>query len=601
MNIENFNIDVLGTAGDYAGIGSRKINKKDAYFQILTGFCMALSGYRVNTGAADGSDTNFEYGAKLACDLLKKNTRFAKQLDDYSKVVQVFLPWDRFNGRETAPGYIAVENPDAELITAKYHKNWEYLKDPVRKMMSRNAMQVLGIDLFHKVKCVICETPDGAYTGEMTTDKTGGTGQAIRIADDKGVKVFNIKNPEHKQRLIRWTDSFSSDCIDLYGFNPKDVVKDSINQHVGIKNHQEGDLIKIFKEGDAEVLIHGCSVQNTKGSGFAKMVFENFPEAYHADQKTKKGDKRKLGTYSVAEVDVNGKKKYIVNAYTQQYWGRDPEELYVDYNKVREAFKKIAKDFRGKKVAFPMIGAGLANGCWITLSNVIEDALRFMPSPLLVTLPGKGLSINNDLANFKIPMTNDDKFVFFWGKTDPFSQWHYSEFTENDITFDNCEQYMMYHKAILFNDHEKAKEILINSDPATCKEKGRQVANFNQEIWDKNCEKIIIEGNKLKFSQNPNLLKSLVCSGNRVLVEASPYDKIYGIGMKESHKDARNPLKWNGKNLLGKSLEKSRTSIMLNEELLSTEAKSIVQEYKALSNQEIEEDSAEEYDQMSLI
>lgn len=593
--MQNFNIELLGTKGDYAGIGSRKVNRQRSKLHVEIGFCMALAGYRDNSGAADSSDTNFEFGAKAAYNFVADHLGIPMDERDPSMVIQIFLPWPGFNGRGNEKGYVSKELPEAELLTAKYHHNWANLSDGAKKMMSRNAMQILGIDLAKKTKFVICETPDGAYTSEMTTSKTGGTGQAIRIAGDYNVQVFNLKNPEHRKRLQDWVDSFSEDFMKQYGFDPRKVVEQKMTEHKGLENVVEGDLIEKAKKGEIDVLVHGCNCQNVKGSGFAKLLFDEFPEAYKADQATKKGDSRKLGTYSSAEVERNGKKFTIVNAYTQVRWGRDPDELYVDYNKMRDVFKKISKDFRGRQIALPQIGAGLANGCWITLSNIVKDATKYMKPPMLVALPGTfdyaNSMSNKSLQDFILPMTNDDKFVFFWGKQDPFSQWHPSKFVENGIEFLHCEQYMMYQKAILFNDQEKAEEILKTSSPKICKDKGKEVRGFIQSVWDANFENIIFEGNRLKFSQNTELLKSLVMSGNRILVEASPYDDLYGIGLRESHIDARNPSRWKGKNKLGLALERARSWIMSHSTELSAEARSIVEESLELLPEAPEEEA----------
>jgi len=131
-----------------------------------------------------------------------------------------------------------------------------------------------------------------------------------------------------------------------------------------------------------------------------------------------------------------------------------------------------------------------------------------------------------------------------------FSQWYNSSFIENNIIFNNCEQYMMYHKAKLFNDIEKSEEILQNNDPKVLKEIGKLVKNFNQKIWDSNKYQIVLEGNLLKFSQNKKLKIILKSTNYYEIVEASPFDKIWGIGTT----DTKNRNKWNGENLLGKVL-----------------------------------------------
>ena len=145
-----------------------------------------------------------------------------------------------------------------------------------------------------------------------------------------------------------------------------------------------------------------------------------------------------------------------------------------------------------------------------------------------------------------------EKFTFFWGG--PFSQWQKAGFTENDVEFNCAEQYMMYHKAVLFNDMETAQEILKKSNPRDQKALGRQVKNFNKEKWDQYAKKIVYKGNYLKFSQNPELLNTLLETVGTTLVEASPHDTIWGIGLAEDAPEASKRAKWRGTNWLGEVL-----------------------------------------------
>ncbi|WP_304427946.1 NADAR family protein [uncultured Clostridium sp.] len=144
------------------------------------------------------------------------------------------------------------------------------------------------------------------------------------------------------------------------------------------------------------------------------------------------------------------------------------------------------------------------------------------------------------------------EFEFFWKGN--FSQWAYSPFKEGNVSFKNMEQYMMYKKALLFKDEESAKLILANSSPKVIKQLGRGVKGFKESVWNDHKYSIVKEGNILKYSQNKHLLDELLATGNRILVEASPYDRIWGIGLSEENPDARNPFKWRGQNLLGFAL-----------------------------------------------
>lgn len=120
---------------------------------------------------------------------------------------------------------------------------------------------------------------------------------------------------------------------------------------------------------------------------------------------------------------------------------------------------------------------------------------------------------------------------------------------------------MMAQKAALFGDDASYAKIIATHNPKLCKALDRKVKGFDEDVWVDNRERIVYEGNFMKFSQNPALCAALLDTKNTCIVEASPYDKIWGIGMKETHKDAITPSKWRGLNLLGKALMKVREQL----------------------------------------
>jgi ribA/ribD-fused uncharacterized protein len=156
--------------------------------------------------------------------------------------------------------------------------------------------------------------------------------------------------------------------------------------------------------------------------------------------------------------------------------------------------------------------------------------------------------------------------TFFW--KGPLSQWHPSQFKTFDsalmqIMFANAEQYMMYQKAILFNDQSIAKQILATSSPRKCKELGRQIAGFNNDVWKLKARDIVYNGNILKFTQNSDLRQQLLNTANTLLVEASPDDCLWGIGLAEDDPRALDQSQWRGLNWLGETLTKVRESILM--------------------------------------
>lgn len=142
-----------------------------------------------------------------------------------------------------------------------------------------------------------------------------------------------------------------------------------------------------------------------------------------------------------------------------------------------------------------------------------------------------------------------NKFVFFWNGI--YSQWHKANMTIDKIEYNSCEQYMMHQKALLFGDLETAELIMQESNPREQKRFGRMVKGFDKALWDKNSLAIVYAGNLAKFSQNQGLKKELLATGSRVLVEASPVDSIYGIGLAEDARGIEDPSNWRGLNILG--------------------------------------------------
>jgi len=163
------------------------------------------------------------------------------------------------------------------------------------------------------------------------------------------------------------------------------------------------------------------------------------------------------------------------------------------------------------------------------------------------------------MTNTNEKFFENDDFVLF--KSDYPSQWYPSEFIESGIKFNCCEQFMMYKKAIVFNDIETAELILAESDPKRIKELGRLVKNFDVSIWDKIADDIVFTGNLLKFSQNPELRQKLMATGNKEFVECASYDKIWGNGLNITDTLKTPKSEWLGTNRLGKAIMRARDTI----------------------------------------
>jgi ribA/ribD-fused uncharacterized protein len=186
-------------------------------------------------------------------------------------------------------------------------------------------------------------------------------------------------------------------------------------------------------------------------------------------------------------------------------------------------------------------------------------------------------------------------FTFFWHSPSPFSQWHPAIFTVKDILFTSAEQFMMYCKAKLFKDEHVAQKIInLNNqednilakyakgilsredilqneaikkewdkEQKKIKQFGRNVQNYKEKTWVKHRIKYVSVGNYAKFSQNEDLKQVLLNTGDTILAESNPYDKIWAIGIYENNRDAVSPSKWKGINLLGKILTDLRGKFRL--------------------------------------
>lgn len=131
-----------------------------------------------------------------------------------------------------------------------------------------------------------------------------------------------------------------------------------------------GNLIEMAKEGRFDVIAHGCNCHCAMGAGIAKIIKLTWPEAYRADLATKKGDRSKLGTYSMAVVDG----LTIVNMYTQYNYTRD--KVDVEYPALEMGLKRLKEEFTGRRIGLPMIGAGLAGGNWGLIKEIIGNTLH---------------------------------------------------------------------------------------------------------------------------------------------------------------------------------------------------------------------------------
>ncbi len=155
------------------------------------------------------------------------------------------------------------------------------------------------------------------------------------------------------------------------------------------------------------------------------------------------------------------------------------------------------------------------------------------------------------------------RFRFFWQPPlDPeappslelFSQWAETPFDKGGVRYPTAEHWMMAEKARLFGDDATREKIIAAAHPRTTRSLGRTVTPFDEDTWRANRVEIVTAGNREKFGQNTTLRALLLDTGDDVLVEASPSDRIWGVGLREGDARARDPRHWRGTNLLGFAL-----------------------------------------------
>jgi ribA/ribD-fused uncharacterized protein len=159
------------------------------------------------------------------------------------------------------------------------------------------------------------------------------------------------------------------------------------------------------------------------------------------------------------------------------------------------------------------------------------------------------------------------KFLCFWGHAVPadgsvratcLSQWYPAPFRIDGANYPTAEHYMMAAKARLFGDESACERILRAAQPGAAKAIGREIRGFDEARWIEHRFDIVIAANLAKFSQNPALHDYLLRTGEQVLVEASPVDRIWGIGLAADAREAKDPGAWQGLNLLGFALMEVR-------------------------------------------
>lgn len=160
-----------------------------------------------------------------------------------------------------------------------------------------------------------------------------------------------------------------------------------------------------------------------------------------------------------------------------------------------------------------------------------------------------------------------ENLVLFHGSQDIYSNWNPCSFEVDGQGYVHVEQYMMAAKARLFKDLATEEKILSTTDPKQAKAYGREVVGFNEDVWLKYREPIVLKGAYAKFTQNEAYKIDILTTGARHIVEASRTDTIWGVGLYENDPLILEPRNWRGLNLLGNALMRARTRIQIENPL----------------------------------
>lgn len=239
---------------------------------------------------------------------------------------------------------------------------------------------------------------------------------------------------------------------------------------------------------------------------------------------------------------------------------RQKEEIWRRRKSLTNSGVSMSEDFpeeveRKRKRLYPIMKEAIKHGMEATLSfdKLIINSQAYTVDTLSKLPP--------QLQPERISHQTQAGFTFFFSRDCPLSNFYPATFTINGHTFNCAEQFIQHSKAVLFNDQKTAQDIIHEPLPEKQKQLGRQVTNFNAKLWEDSIQKIVTRGLAQKFEENNDLKTFLRNTGSNELVEASPRDTLFGIGLGMSNEAKTDKSKWRGKILQGQMLQKIRSEM----------------------------------------
>ncbi|SHH46386.1 hypothetical protein [Ferrimonas marina] len=358
----------FGAWTSFAGIGSRDIDAEISQCLIRFTAALALQGVAGHSGAAPGTDTSAEIGFILGHMLARRHTAL-----DSTQVGEMtpHLPWANFNGAGSNPNS-RVYQPAATAIAEQFHPNWAGLSASARHLMARNSHQILP-DLKHPVSAVLAYTADGCQDGSATTSRTGGTGQALRLADHHHVPIFNAGNPDTLAMMDAYLEQVQSWCAGQ-GIDFNAEIEHGMQRLVpsGWRRHQEGLTMALLDGLQNPLLLLATDRKGTIESGVMERVLAGGVTnkvVLEPVSRSKRGD------VLPGHLHLDGRVVDVAAICCLNDKPKAGQSLRFQHQGLYDGLKTLRNRTVGRQLIAPLPGCADGNACPATVTRMLSAGL----------------------------------------------------------------------------------------------------------------------------------------------------------------------------------------------------------------------------------